>query len=481
MPARPRPHPVGSRAQQADTRPVVLIVGASSGIGRATAQAFARRGVDLVLAARAARSLADVQRECEAEGSSVLVVPTDVSDAGAVDALFEAAVLVYGRVDIVVHSVAVVAYGRFDDLPADVFDQVIATTFTGTANVARAALRQFGTQGAGHLVVVGSLLGKIATPLMSAYVAAKWAVHGLTRVLQIEARQTPEVEVSLIWPGSVDTPAYTQAANFVGRIARPPPPVDSPEKVARAIVRAVAKPPREASVGVANRLIVTGFRLLPGVYDRAVGPLLRLAGLTRQSIGPTEGNVFEPNASGNAVRGNWKHHSETTDAKTKEPDMEASIPDDAPEVVRDINAGAEEVWTVLSDGWAYASWVVGTARIRGVDPDWPQPGAAIHHSFGLWPALIDDSTEVLSAQPLRELLLKARGWPAGEAHVRVVLTEVGTDCTRVRLAEDAVAGPGQLIPRPLRQSLIAWRNTESLRRLAYLAEHGNPSRRSAPD
>ena len=140
------------------------------------------------------------------------------------------------------------------------------------------------------------------------------------------------------------------------------------------------------------------------------------------------------------------------------------------EVERMIEASAEDIWTVLSDGWAYASWVVGTARIRGVDPGWPKVGTKIHHSFGIWPALIDDSTEVLDSDPVRRLLLEARGWPAGEAHVRLTLEPAGSSRTLLQIAEDAVTGPGVLIPGPLRRSLITWRNSESLRRLAYLAE-----------
>lgn len=313
-----------SRPPTTEPRPVVLITGASSGIGRATAQAFAARGVliaqpgrgggsalpvHLVLAARAAESLAEVERECLALGSTAMVVPTDVSSAEAVEALFAAAVARYGRVDAVVHSSAVVAYGRFPDVPAEVFDQVLTTTLTGTANVSRTALRLFKSQGVGRLVIVGSLLGKIATPLMGAYVTAKWGVHGLVRVLQIEARQTPGIHVSLVWPGSVDTPTYQQAANYVGRMGRPPPPIVSPEKVARAIVRAVEKPRRERSVGIANRVMLAGFRFLPGVFDVLVGPLMGVAGLTRRPLDATPGNVFEPNPSGEAVHGNWKRRS----------------------------------------------------------------------------------------------------------------------------------------------------------------------------
>jgi hypothetical protein len=88
-------------------------------------------------------------------------------------------------------------------------------------------------------------------------------------------------------------------------------------------------------------------------------------------------------------------------------------------ITRRVEASTEAVWAVLAAGWMYSTWVVGASRIRAVQQHWPQPGSRIHHSFGVWPALIDDHTEVLECDPGRELLLKARGWPAGEAHVRI--------------------------------------------------------------
>jgi hypothetical protein len=114
--------------------------------------------------------------------------------------------------------------------------------------------------------------------------------------------------------------------------------------------------------------------------------------------------------------------------------------------------------------------VVGASRIRDVDQQWPQTGSRLHHSFGVWPLLIDDHTEVLSCDPGRELLLKARGWPAGEARVRIKVSAAGTHGSVVSIAEDATGGPGRLIPRPARQLLITPRNTEALRRLALMAE-----------
>jgi len=287
----------------------VIVIGASSGIGRATARALAEQGADLVLASRSERALDEVRRECAAEGASVAVVPTDIGDAAEVDALFEAACARFGRVDVVVHAAAVLAYGRFDEVPADVFDAILTTNIIGTANVARTALRVFEEQEQhGHLVAVGSLLGKISTPFLSSYVTSKWAVHALVRALQIEARSTPGVHVSLVSPGGVNTPAYSQAGSYTGRIGRPPPPVDSPEKVVRAVVRAIERPCREISVGMANPLMVTGFRFLPGVFDVLVTPLMRLGAMSRDRVDPHPGNVFEPSPEGEAVHGAWGRH-----------------------------------------------------------------------------------------------------------------------------------------------------------------------------
>lgn len=135
---------------------------------------------------------------------------------------------------------------------------------------------------------------------------------------------------------------------------------------------------------------------------------------------------------------------------------------------RHMTCSPADVLDVLADGWAYASWVVGAARVRAVDPEWPQPGSRIHHSVGLWPALLHDSTSSLEWSP-RGVRLSARGWPAGQAEVSVQV-EAEDDGTRVVLLEDATAGPARLMPPPLRRLLLEPRNRESLRRLAFLAE-----------
>lgn len=300
-------------AVQKSTRSVALITGGSSGIGRCTGKALAQNGWNVVLVARSPISLAAAEQECVAAGAEVLVVTADVGDQDEVDAAFAAAIDRFGRVDAVVNAAAALAYGRFEDVPAEVFNRAITTNLLGTANVARAALRQFGSQQGGHLVLIGSLLGKIAVPYMSSYVTGKWGVHGLVRILQIEARQTPGVSVSLVSPGSVNTPAYSQAGTYAGFEGRPPPPIDPPEKVARAVLRALEKPSRDRSVGLANHLVVLGFRLLPAVFDVIVTPLMKLGGLSRRPMPASSGNVLHPVPSGDDQHGVWAFLGNRTD------------------------------------------------------------------------------------------------------------------------------------------------------------------------
>ena len=138
-------------------------------------------------------------------------------------------------------------------------------------------------------------------------------------------------------------------------------------------------------------------------------------------------------------------------------------------VSREFRCSAEDVFAVLADGWVYPVWVVGASRMRAVDDDWPGVGSRLHHSAGAWPLLIDDTSEVLAYQPPKSMVLQARGWPAGEARVEITVEPSGTGCL-VSIAEDASSGPALLVPSPVRHALMAVRNRETLRRLAYLAE-----------
>jgi uncharacterized protein YndB with AHSA1/START domain len=136
---------------------------------------------------------------------------------------------------------------------------------------------------------------------------------------------------------------------------------------------------------------------------------------------------------------------------------------------RTLEATPEQVWNVLSDGWLYPLWVVGASRMREVDESWPAVGSRLHHSVGAWPLLLDDHTEVVTSEPTTLLELRAHAWPAGRADVTVRLHPVGAG-TEVVLEERAASGPGALVPPPVQDPLLHWRNVESLRRLAFLAE-----------
>ncbi|ROQ41612.1 polyketide cyclase/dehydrase/lipid transport protein [Frondihabitans sp. PhB188] len=136
---------------------------------------------------------------------------------------------------------------------------------------------------------------------------------------------------------------------------------------------------------------------------------------------------------------------------------------------RFIAAPPEAVFEVLADGWLFPSWVVGASRIRGVDDAWPAVGAEIHHSFGVWPAVIDDTTHVVAWDAPRHAHFVAQGWPIGEATVIIDAKPRPGGCV-VRMEEYASKGPGRLVPAPLMAAALNVRNVEALRRLAWLAE-----------
>jgi NAD(P)-dependent dehydrogenase (short-subunit alcohol dehydrogenase family) len=289
------------------TPETVLITGGSSGIGRATALELAGRGARLMLVARGREPLEEAATEARAAGAGeVLVCPADVLDEDAVRAAVDTAVERFGRLDGVVHAAQVMAYGRIEDVPREVYERTVDTALHGTATVARVVLPLFRRQGAGHLAVVNSVMGNIAAPLMGSYVAAKWGQLGLVRTLQQETRDEPGISISVVQPGGVDTPIYFQAASWTGSTGRPPPPVYSPQRVARAVVSTLDRPRRVVQAGLFNPLITAGFRLLPGVYDYLVGPLLQRMAVANDEVPPTEGNVFHSRPEGNATEGRWR-------------------------------------------------------------------------------------------------------------------------------------------------------------------------------
>lgn len=141
---------------------------------------------------------------------------------------------------------------------------------------------------------------------------------------------------------------------------------------------------------------------------------------------------------------------------------------------RDVHASRERVWEVLANGWTYSQWVVGNSRTRAVDSHWPKPGAAIRHSIGVWPLVIDDQTSVETCVPGEELVLRAGLGALGAARITMRLTEIPEGC-RVEMIEVTAEGPVSLIPDRLTLAAIYPRNRECILRLAALAERLEPS------
>jgi short-subunit dehydrogenase len=284
---------------------VVLVTGASSGIGEAVAHLAARRGEHVVLLARGRRALERVARDCERLGAaSTSVRPTDMSADAEVAAAVAATVARHGRVDTVVGSAGVVAYGRVEEVPVEVFDQVVTTNLLGSVNLARHVLPVLRAQGSGSLVLVGSLIGHIAVPDMAAYVLSKWGVRALARQLRVDNRDRPGVRIAYVAPGGVDTPIYRQAATYGGAVGRPPFPVTTPEHVAARVMAVADGRRRGGQVGVANEVIRFGFTALPWAYDRLVGPIFAVAAQDQTApprSGP--GNVLTSREEHNALRG----------------------------------------------------------------------------------------------------------------------------------------------------------------------------------
>ncbi|MFY0407509.1 SDR family NAD(P)-dependent oxidoreductase [Solicola sp. PLA-1-18] len=272
---------------------VLLVTGATSGIGRATAELGARAGDHLVLVARRDEVLDEVALVCDGLGAaSTLTCVADVAEDVEVEKAVAKAVAVHGRVDAVVHAAGVAAYGRAEEVPAEVFEAVVRTNLIGSVNVVRHVLPLMRERDNGTLVLVGSVIGHIAVPSMTPYAVSKWGVRSLARQLQIENRDRRGVRIGYVVPGGVDTDIYDKAANYSGSPGRAPLPV-SVGVVARACMRQLDRPRRSTQVGVANTALRLAFTLAPGLFDALVGPLFR-AGATdqRTDVEANTGNVL---------------------------------------------------------------------------------------------------------------------------------------------------------------------------------------------
>lgn len=267
------------------TSRTVLVTGASSGIGRATAIQAAAAGDHVALLARRKEKLEEVAEECAAAGAAgTTIVAADVADDGAVAEAVAEVVRTTGRLDAVLHCAGVVSYGRTEDTTPEDFDSVVSTNLLGAANVARHVVPVLREQGEGTLVLVGSLLGHINVPEMTPYVVSKWGVRALARQLHIENLDRPGVRIVHVAPGSVDTPIYGSALDSAGGVNTPPPPTISPERAARAVLRHAHgrhAPVRSVQTAWSNYALMAAFNLAPAIWDRTVGPAFELVSRRR--------------------------------------------------------------------------------------------------------------------------------------------------------------------------------------------------------
>lgn len=288
---------------------VVVITGASSGIGRAAAQAFATAGARLALAARSRSALDIAARECVEAGGDAIPVTCDVTDAEEVLHLAETARQHYGCIDIWVNDAGVHLLGRMDEVPLDDFRQVIDVNLMGTVHGCRAALPVFRSQGSGVLINIASMAGTMGQPYAAAYVASKWAVRGLSEALRMEVMDQPGIHVCTVLPPSIDTPLFQHAANYAGRAVQPMPPVYSPEQVADTILAVARRPVREAFIGM-GRLAAAIHAVAPGATERMMSRAASRRHFQHRASGPSQGNLYAPQAD--SVHGGWGEQNSHT-------------------------------------------------------------------------------------------------------------------------------------------------------------------------
>lgn len=288
---------------------VVVITGASSGIGHATAVRLAKKGAHLVLAARRENELESVAQECRSHGARCLVVPTDVRDESAVQQLCDRAVREFGHVDVWINDAAVTAFGPFEQIPSDVYRAVIDTNLFGCIHGTRTALRHFRERGRGTLINLGSVVSDMPQPWASAYVVSKQGIQALDRCIRQELKVQGEqdVHVVTVLPSTIDTPLFDNAANYTGRRVVPMPPINDPETVAKAIEGAIRRPRREIHVGRASRTGALMARVLPAQTERTMAGVVDRQHLADMATPQTSGNVLQPGRIPGNVEGGWRH------------------------------------------------------------------------------------------------------------------------------------------------------------------------------
>lgn len=294
---------------------VVVITGASSGIGKATARLFASKGAALVLGARRKDLLEELAQECRRMGTQAVAVQVDVSQEDEVQNLARQAIEHYGRIDVWVNNAGVYLLGRFEDSPPDAFRQVIETNLFGYVYGARAALPHMREQGSGVLINNASIFGSIGAPYLSAYVTSKFAVRGLSESLRQEMLDDKDIHICTVLPAAIDTPLFQHSGNYTGRAARPVRPVYNASQVASTIVKLARRPRAEVAVGSAGKLVRIQRRLMPTLSEKTMARQVEIDHFLDEPAAANPGNIFEPVAYGAGVSGGWKAPHEPRPAR----------------------------------------------------------------------------------------------------------------------------------------------------------------------
>ncbi|MDP1601421.1 SDR family oxidoreductase [Phenylobacterium sp.] len=278
---------------------VIVITGASSGIGLATARKAAQAGAAVVLASRNEEVLRAVCKEINDAGGRAHPVSGDVGSPEDVEKIARAAIARFERFDTWINDAGVGLYGELMQTPTADHERLFRTNYFGVVNGSLEAVKHFRKRGGpGAIINLGSVLSDVATPMMGAYSASKHAVKGFTDALRIElAREKAAISVTLIKPSSISTPFADHARNLMDKAATVPPPHYAPEVVADAILYAAQHPTRDFEVGAGGRPFAIASAAAPGLSDRLLGavipPLSR-----RRGAKPLSDNLYEAGVDG---------------------------------------------------------------------------------------------------------------------------------------------------------------------------------------
>jgi short-subunit dehydrogenase len=277
---------------------VIVITGASSGIGLATAKAAAKEGAKLVLAARSAQTLQEIVERLSADGCEAIHVVADVGDRRQVQQIAEAALGRFGRIDTWINDAGVSIYGRLDEVNEEDSRRLFDTNFWGVVNGSLVALPHLKRQG-GALINVGSEVSEAVVPLQGMYSASKHAVKGFTDALRVEIEEIDKapVSITLIQPTAVDTPYPQHAKNYMEQEPKLPTPMIDPEDVADAILKAATKPQRDVKVGTMSKLNTTVSKLAPSLGDKMSAKQVDRQQYNESPRDP-EGTLYKPGEEG---------------------------------------------------------------------------------------------------------------------------------------------------------------------------------------